>query len=161
MPLVRKNRSVPNPQERSSKKTSKSILVVISVVGALVILAAGFLAYPFVKNLLFPPPPVIVVEEKPEIIPVEEPQEAIQEPVSSIPKGYYVIIGSFRDRKSADLWVNNMKDQNLTLEVLHFEEIGAYRVSAGSYDNIHTAYNETINVMDILRTLNVWVLENI
>jgi len=145
---------------QTSKKSSKTILATIFFVGALVIIAAGYLAFPFVKNLLFPSPPVIAVVEEPEIIP-EEPQEVFQEPTPSVPRGYYVIVGSFRNRERADLMVSNMKNYNLTLEVLHFEDIGAYRVSAGHYENIHTAYNETIRVMDILNTPKVWVLENI
>jgi len=161
MPPVRKNHPDPNSQERSSKKTSKNIIVIFLIVGVIVLLAVGYFACPFVKNLLFPPQSVIVVEQVPEIIPADESQEAIQESGTSIPKGYYIIVGSFRDRKNADLWVSNMKNFNLALEVLHFENIGAYRISAGHYDNIHTAYNEAVNVMDVMSSLNVWVLENI
>ena len=161
MPRARKNHSNPDHLEQTSEKSSKQILGIICVVAALILVAVGYLAYPFVKNLLFPSPQVVVVEKEPEIIPEEEPQEIIQEPVSSIPRGYYVIVGSFRSRERADLLVSNMKNFNLTMEVLHFKEIGAYRVSAGFYSNIHTAYNETVKVMDILRSPNVWVLENI
>jgi len=159
MSPVKKNSPVSDLQAQTSKKSDNRTLAIIFA-AVLVLVAAGYFAYPFLKNLLFPPPQIIVVEEPP-VIPVEEPAEIFQEPLPSIPSGYYIIIGSFRDKNRADLMVDNLKNVNLVLETLHFENIGAYRISAGRYDNIHVAYNETVKVMDILSTANVWVLENI
>jgi len=159
MSVINKKSPVPNPQASTSKKTNFTVPIIIGV-ALLALLAGGYFAYPFVKNLLFPPPQIIAVEEKPEIIP-EEPPVVIQESTPSIARGYYIIVGSFRDRNRADLMVSNLKNTNLNLEVLHFEDIGAYRISAGHYDNIHSAYNRVHTVMDMMNTPNVWVLENI
>ena len=114
------------------------------------------------ENALADTTEIVFVDTTATIIPeIEEPQIIVkQESSPSVPKGYYIIVGSFRNKNYADIMVRNIR-KDIELKVYFFEEIGMYRVSAGYYDNIHKSYNDTYSIKDIDGCANAWVLENL
>jgi hypothetical protein len=159
MPPVKKS---PSGQNTRTKKSTFSPGCIIILVIAVCVTAGAvyFYGYPWfqeyrasrhvlppveiaVQDTTYTPPPVVVQ----------------QETVPSVPKGYYIIVGSFRSKEYAEQMAKTLSG-SLKLEVFHFEEIGVYRVSAGLYDNIHNAYNNVNRVWDVDGCENAWVLEN-
>ena len=166
MPPVNRTRAVRRPPQNQPKKSTSnnSSLGIIIVIAIIAIIAIGyFYGYPLLKKSKEVHPVVVdtPVDTTETVIPViEEPQIIVkQESSSSIPKGYYIIVGSFRNKNYADIMVKNTR-KDIELQVHYFEELGVYRVSAGRYDNIHKAYNDTYSVKDIDGCGNAWVLEN-
>jgi len=152
------------PQAQTQKKSSgsNSALGILIVIAVLAIVAVGyFVGYPFVQKLMNPQPTAI--KESPPadttkvVIPVVE--EIVVQQKLSIPKGYYIIVGSFRNTNNANNMVQHTK-KDLELNILFFEELGLYRVSAGYYDNIHKAYNDIDSIKDLDGCADAWVLEN-
>ncbi len=170
MPPVRpKPQQQPNkPKAAPSSGNSKTVIILLA---ALVICAVGgYFLYPIIKDALEKsrPQQVITAPTVPEVVPVDTVQTKIAEPepiphkiesVSSVPKGFYIIVGSYQKKYNADNLVKSLK-KDVELNVLHFQELGLYRVSAGRYDNIHKAYNDMISIKDLDGCTNAWVLEN-
>ena len=171
MPPVNRPRTHANqrPQRQPKKLTSKNSSLVIIIVLVIIALIAivFFFGYPLINKSEAAHPVIIdttestPVDTTETIIPIiEEPQIIVkQESSSSVPKGYYIIVGSFRDKNNADNMAKNIR-KDIELTIYFFEEIGMYRVSAGQYDNIHKAYNDTYSVKDLDGCANAWVLEN-
>ncbi len=169
MPPVNKPRPGQKTQVQTTKKSTNSnstIIGIIIVIAVLALIAVGyFVGYPMLKKSREARPVTNIVEtpvDTTTVIPpvVENPEIIVkQESSSSVPKGYYIIVGSFRNQNNADKMVKNIR-KDIKLEVLSFEELGLYRVSAGHYDNIHKAYNDTYSVKDLDGCANAWVLEN-
>ncbi|MDR1154563.1 MAG: SPOR domain-containing protein [Bacteroidales bacterium] len=185
MPPVNRPRPGQKTQAQAPKKSTGSnsaTVGIIIVIAVLALIAAGyFFGLPYLpylqKYLQKSPTEAIVLENTPadtaatqnpdgealnEPEPEVPPAEDIvvkQESSSSAPKGYYIIVGSFRYQSNADRMVQNTR-KDIKLETVYFEELGLYRVSAGHYDNIHTAYNDTYSVKDLEGCGNAWVLEN-
>jgi hypothetical protein len=171
MPPVNRPRPVQKPRPQTAKTPSGSGAawgIVVTII-ALALVGGGYFSYPYlkkwwderqhqpvsVKNDAPPTDTTAVVQpvvEKPDIV-------VRQESSASAPGGYYIIVGSFRIKDNADNMVKNTR-KDIKLEVLYFEEIDAYRVSAGRYDNIHAAYNDTYSVRDLDGCASAWVLEN-
>jgi len=89
---------------------------------------------------------------------IPEVVEIVQPELPSIPKGYYIIIGSFRNKENADKMVQNTSGGDV--KALFFEESGLYRVSVGYFDNIRQAYNTKPRIIDSYGISDAWVLEN-
>ena len=168
MPPVNRPRPGQRPRTQPKKSTSNnSSLGIIIVIALLALIAIGyFVVYPLIKKSEVRPVVVDTIESTPidtteTIIPeIKEPQIIVkQESSSSVPKGYYIIVGSFRDKNNADNMAKNTR-KDIELKIYYFEEIGMYRASAGYYDNIHKAYNDTYSIKDIDGCSNAWVLEN-
>jgi len=167
-PRARANQRPPQKQPKKSTSNNSSSVIIVIVIAIIAIIAIGFFfGYPLI-NKSEKVRPIIIdttestpVDTTETIVPViEEPQIIVkQESSLSVPKGYYIIVGSFRNKNYADIMVKNTR-KDIELQVHYFEELGVYRVSAGQYDNIHKAYNDTYSVKDIDGCSNAWVLEN-
>jgi uncharacterized protein YneF (UPF0154 family) len=151
-----------SPQKQAA--INNSMWLVIIIIAVLVLAVFGyFFGYPLFQkyrnnrfvNLIPEAPPVIQEADTATLTPVVE--EIFTEEISSIPKGYYIIAGSFRNKNYADNMVSSNKD--IELEALYFEDLGIYRVSAGYFGNIHQAYNKIYGTRDFDRFDDVWVLE--
>ena len=184
MPPLNKPYPGQKPQMQPVKKKSHSSAIAL-LVSALILVAVGyFIVYPFLSKYLKTPhsltfvvadtpvrttsritahaeePEIAVVQETPPATVVNEPNIAVvrnRQPASA--KGFYVIVGSFPTKASADNFVKT-KGNAINLEVLSFEELGLYRISAGYFDNIRSAYNAIPRVKDTGGFANAWVLEN-
>jgi hypothetical protein len=166
MPPVNRPRPGQKPRAQTPKKPSGSNSTatgIIIAVAVLALVAAGyFVGYPLLlKNsqpataiIIEPPADTAVITP-----PVVEDIAVKQESSSSVPTGYYIIVGSFRNEANASRMVTNCSG-DIQLQVLYFAETGFYRVSAGHYDSIHKAYNDTYSVKDLDGCANAWVLEN-
>lgn len=149
--------------EDQPNNAARVIVLIILIIG---IGVGSYFLYPIVKAKFFTKP-VEVVEELPTVTEVIEEQPPVtevlepfrQESSSSVPKGFYIIVGSYRIKSNADHLVTKLK-KDIELKVLFFEELGLYRVSAGQYDNIHKAYNDLYSIKDLDGCTNAWVLEN-
>ena len=164
MPPV--NILIHKPQAQTQKKASgsNSALGILIVIAVLAIVAVGYFAgYPFLQKLMNPQPTAIkespLADTTKVVIPVVEEIVVQQELSTSIPKGYYIIVGSFRNKNNADNMVQNVK-KDIELNVLYFKELELHRVSAGYYDNIHKAYNDIYSIKDLDGCADAWVLEN-
>lgn len=163
MPPMNKTRQgTESPQKQAA--INNSMWLVIIIIAVLVLSVFGyFFGYPLFQkyrnnrfvNLIPEAPPVIQEADTATLTPVVE--EIFTEEISSIPKGYYIIAGSFRNKNYADNMVSSNKD--IELEALYFEDLGIYRVSAGYFGNIHQAYNKIYGTRDFDRFDDVWVLE--
>ena len=166
MPPVPPRLQTQKPKPEKKQTGNKVALIIITVV--VLIVGAGIAAYffypPFGELFRKTPeqqivdPPIEEPEEEEEPEPVLQPQK--QESSSSVDKGFYVIVGSYRLKSNADNLVKTCR-KDIELQVLYFEELGLYRVSAGKYDNIRKAYNDTYSIKDLDGCENAWVLENI
>ena len=166
--------SRPRPQmqkpmlQRSQSGNKIALIVTISIAVILGIGVAAYFMYPPFADLFRSKPeqpfyemPVEEPVQKPivETIPVEELQPQKQESSNSVAKGFYIIVGSFQQKRNAEYFVKKCS-KDTELQVLYFDEIGYYRVSAGKYDNIHKAYNDAYSIKDLDGCENAWVLEN-
>ena len=181
MPPVNKSRARQKTQAQSHniKKSSNSNqrLVFLFVIAVIAVIVAGiFIVYPLLKKTS-DTSSVTVIENNQvdatefetialdtiaiDIPKVDETKITIkQESSTSVPKGFYIIVGSFRDQANADNLVKNVR-KDIELKIYFFEGSGLYRVSAGQYDNIHKAYNDTYSIKDIDGCSGAWVLENL
>ena len=173
MPPVNKKPQPTTKQPGAGKKPGNNNTKTIVIVLVCVVVAAAVIAFfvhpPFrdffrkspAKTAVEAPAPEEVAEDVPPVeeAPAEELQPQKQESSSSVSKGFYVNVGSFRDQRNAERLVKNCS-KDIELEVLYFNEIGYYRVSAGHYDNIHKAYNDKYSIKDLDNCENAWVLEN-
>ena len=155
-----------NKQPFGSNNTMK--IIIIAAIALIIAFIATYLLSPTFRGFFRTAPEQAAVEQQQEYIeevfvpepelPAEELKAEKQESSSSVPKGFYVIVGSFQQKSNADKFVKKCKD--IELEVLHFTELGFYRVSAGRYENIHKAYNDKYSIKDLDGCENAWVLEN-
>ena len=120
---------------------------------------------------------IIVENEEPHVVEEEtkqQPPSSVQESSASVQtssasvqapsssasnKGYYIIVGSFREKNNADRFVNNAK-KGIELEVIYFEKLGLHCVSAGRYDNSRQAHNDLNSIRNIDGCGKAWVYEN-
>jgi hypothetical protein len=164
---------------KKSTGSNGAAIGIIIVIAVLALIAAGyFFGLPYLQKylqkspleaiILENTPPADTTAQNPDGEVLSEPEIEVppvedivvkQESSSSAPKGYYIIVGSFRNQSNADRMVQNTR-KDIKLETVYFEELELYRVSAGHYDNIHTAYNDTYSVKDLEGCANAWVLEN-
>ena len=163
MTPVNKSRLKQSPQKQPSQKSvnnnSTVVMIIIAISIIVLVLLGYFFGYPLVKKHFFNRSTTIIQEtvtvDTPEI---EETQIVTQQESNpSIPKGYYIIVGSFRNKVNAEQMVR-MNDA-INLNVLYFESLGRYRVTAGYFENIREAYNKIYKVKDVFGTENAWVLE--
>ncbi len=167
MPPVRPRPQPNTTQPKTGKKQPVNpTTIIIGVIALLVVVIVGsFFLFPSIQKHFRKTPTQVIVEEPPveEIKVVEEPVEELkplkQESSSSVPKGFYIVVGSYRIKNNADRMVKN-RSKDIELKVLFFDELGLYRVSAGHYDNIHKAYNDMYSIKDLDGCSNAWVLEN-
>lgn len=167
MSTVKKPRTGQTASTPTQKKLSATTIGIIVAAGIAVLGAlAWFVGYPMLKARQNAQIVTPIAETTPDTTFVTPPDTTaieevavLQETVPSVPKGYYIIVGSFRNRDNADRMVNNT-GKDIALEVLHFEELGVYRVSAGYYESIRKAYNDAYSVKDLDGCANAWVLEN-
>ena len=164
MPSVKKSQSGQSAQTQKPKSSSGSgviIAIVVIIVVAGIAAAVYFFGYPWFQKYMdsrrpAPPPVEVAVQDTTTYIP---PVVVQQETAPSVPKGFYIIVGSFRSKDYAEQMVKTFSGA-LNLDVFYFKKIGMYRVSAGLYDNIHKAYNNVNRVWDVEGCENAWVLEN-
>ncbi len=156
----------PASKSGQGKKNNTGSVVAIVFIAAIALGVIAYFVYPKIQGMLQKTPEPIIVEELPEmeeIIPeeliVEDIKPAKIESTSSVPKGFYIIVGSYRVKNNADVLVKNIR-KDIEAEVLYFPELGLYRVSTGKYDNIHKAYNDMFSIKDLDGCANAWVLEN-
>ncbi len=161
---------------KSEKKSTNNNTTIGIIVAVAVLLGAGtiaFFSYPPFRDLFrkspeevvtrqdTTPKDTVIVEEAPpveEAKPLEDVKPQKQEVSSSTSKGFYIIVGSFREQSNAERMVKKCK-KDIELQVIYFQEIGMHRVSAGRYDNIRKAYNDTYSIKDLDGCANAWVLE--
>ncbi len=162
-PQAQKPKSEKNPAGSGNTTTIVVIIILLLLIGGGI--AAYFLYPPFQNFFRKTPKETIVTEPAPkdtvvieEAPPIEELKPQKQESSNSAPKGFYIIVGSYRNQSYANKMVKNCS-KDIELEVIYFEEIGMYRVSAGHYDNIHKAYNDAYSIKDLDGCANAWVLE--
>ena len=164
MPPINKTRQGTESPKKPATVDNSTWLVII-IIAVLVLAVFGyFFGYPLFQkywnnrfaNQIPEAPPVIQEADTATLSPVIE-EIVFTEEVPSIPKGYYIIAGSFRNKNYADDMVSSNKD--IELETLYFEDLGIYRVSAGYFGNIHQAYNKIYGTRDFDRFGDVWVLE--
>jgi len=165
-PAIRPRPGLKPPAQPPKKSTgaNNNKLGFLIVISGLALVAAGyFVGYPLIQRFKKPQPVVIwqnpSVDTTKVIIPEVEEIVVQQELSTSIPKGYYIIVGSFRNKNNADNIVHQIK-KDIELNVLYFKEEELYRVSAGYYDNIHKAYNDIYSIKDLDGCADAWVLEN-
>ena len=167
-------RPVPNqnaqpPQPKKSSGSGKS-LVIVGVLALIILLGVGgyFFAYPLIKERFFPPPPPpVVIEEiqepepEPEFIVEEIPEPIVETPkiTDSAPKGFYIIVGSFRLKRNADKFVKIIS-RDLDAESFYFASIDMHRVSVGFYNSWTAACNDLPSIRDIEGCEKAWVLIN-
>ena len=154
-----------NPEKTTGSKKNTPIIIIIIVVLVLGVSAVGFfVGYPYLQQFFEPKSSTILVspplDSSSITIPVVEEVIFQQESSPSVPKGFYIIVGSFLNKSYADDFVDN-KRNDYELKILYFEELSLYRVSAGYYDNIHKAYNDLFSIRDLDCCSNAWVLENL
>ena len=150
---VPKQKQGTNPQKKSSNHITIGIIVVIIV---LLILAAGGYFYIYPRIIQQKKATTnIIISDTIKITPIDTIPKIVeseivvqQESTSSVPKGYYIIVGSFREKNNAENLLKKVR-KDIELNVYYFEEIGLYRASAGHYDNIHKAYNDAYSIKDI------------
>jgi cell division septation protein DedD len=136
-------------------------LWIVVVIAVLALVGAGYyFGYPMFQKywdkrfkpvVLVTPPVDTTTVVIPEVVEVVPPEPAIA-------KGYYIIVGSFRNKDNADKMVQNTSGSDV--KALFFEELGLYRVSIGYYDNIRQAYNNKPGMMASSGIADAWVLEN-
>ncbi len=158
------------PQSQKPKKQSdqtQTIAIIICVIVLIGAFIAAYFFYPPFGNLFKKQKEVVMVIDTLPQMPVDTLQHTIDselvphktESNSSVEKGFYIIVGSFQQKQNAYNMANKHK-KDVDLTVVYFEELGLYRVSAGRYDNIHKAYNDTYSIKDIDGCSDAWVLEN-
>lgn len=172
MPPVRRPRPQPVKPEKTAKGSNNITTIIIIIIILIACGVGGYFLYPVVKNELekrnrqeLPPPPVqeVVQDTVPQVtetVPVEDIKPDKRESSPSVDRGFYIIVGSFQNKNYAESMVRRLK-KDVDLTVLHFPELGVYRVSAGKYESIHKAYNDKYSIKDIDGCENAWVLENI
>ena len=168
MPPVNRPRPGQASQPQTPKKSSgsnKGILWIVVVIVVLGLAAAGyFFGYPLFQkywdarfgNIVLESPPVA---DTTTVITPEVEEVFVQPEVSAIPKGYYIIVGSFRNKDNADKLVQTTTSDS-EVKALYFEDLGLYRVSVGYFDNIHKAYNNIHRIKDSYGVADAWVLDN-
>ncbi|MDR2038336.1 MAG: SPOR domain-containing protein [Bacteroidales bacterium] len=173
-PVTPKNTE--KPEKSTSKKNTGTIIIVL-LLGIGIGITIGILFDPikkiFVKpaveeTIIITPAPLpesepeeINEEVQPEPEPVAQPVAVThkQESSSSVPTGFYIIIGSYHQRYSAEQLVSAV-EKDIEANVLHFKELGLYRVSVGKYDRLNKAYNDLSSIKDLDGCEEAWVLEN-
>ena len=163
MPTINQPRPKQIPQAQKSSGSNNNTFGILIVVAVLALVAVGyFVGYPFLQKFMKPRPAMITVippvDTTTVVIPDVE-EIVVQQELPSIPKGYYIIVGSFRHQNNAGNMAQNMR-KDFELNVLYFEELELYRVSAGFYENIHKAYNDLYSIKDLDGCADAWVLEN-
>jgi len=165
MTQVNKTRNTQKSEQQNKKilTNNNNPLLIIIVFVFLALIIVGIFCYPWLKDHFNSSNTTTITELAPlDTIPaIDEPFIIEQEEsLPSIPKGYYIIIGSFRYKDNAESLVNHYSNR-FHLEILFFEELGLYRVSIGYYDNALKAYTNVLSVKDFEAFWDAWVLENI
>jgi flagellar basal body-associated protein FliL len=158
------------PQSKP-KKGNSALIIFIVIILILLVGAGGFFFSPIIKeklkNRIKPPitreQPVVTDTIPPvtqdTVMVVEQISEVHKtESSSSVPEGFYIIVGSYRQRYNADNLLEKLK-KDIEVNILYFEELGLHRVSTGEYETIHKAYNDLFSIRDIDGCENAWVLE--
>jgi len=151
------------PPQTTTTHNNNSGIAILIVILILAVLAAGyFFGYPLIREYFNSRNATTIQKIAPvDSLPVVKETPIVQEKlIPAIPKGYYIIVGSFRNKTNADRMVQNMS-KNIHLDVLYFEQLGFYRVSTGYYENIRKAYSNVFQVQSIDGCNNAWVLENL
>jgi cell division protein FtsN len=160
------------PQNASQKGGNGFVItgIIILIVVAAAVTGAYYFYYLPSQKKPAPAPPVV---EKVDTVPiVQEPIEMDTEPASAaetaavrfdsdpdIEKGFYIVIGSYQNKRNAERFAKNMK-ADIETKVLYFKGSGLYRVTCGHYKNIHTAYNDRISVLDLEGCGAAWIGDN-
>ena len=158
----------PRPGQQSQPQTpktstgsNKNVLWIIVAIAVLALAGAGyFFGYPLYQKywnarfaIAIPETPPPAEDTTTVVVPVVEEIAVVSE-LPTIPKGYYIIVGSFRNKNNAAKMVQNTSGSDV--KSLFFEDLGLYRVSVGYFDNIRQAYNNK----NSYGFADAWVLEN-
>nr|NQU90252.1 hypothetical protein [Bacteroidota bacterium] len=85
---------------------------------------------------------------------------ANREPIKPKPSGdlnYHIIVGSFEFQSNAEILYNNMLEQGFRSLLIPRDELGMIAVTAGSYPDIHQAWNNLPQAQEGLDE-EAWVL---
>ncbi|MDR1672319.1 MAG: SPOR domain-containing protein [Bacteroidales bacterium] len=177
---------VPNkhqPPVRTPKKSNSSAIIAII---AVVLIGAGIAGYLLYPSLIKKPIPEPVIEPEPVVtlqdtipepntasepdtlemvaeeiqpVAVDEPMVVRYDSSTTVDRGFYIIVGSFKNKSNADRLAKKLS-ADIETKVLFFEGSGLHRVSAGKYGYLRDAWNDMGSIRILEGCSEAWVVEN-